>query len=211
MARSRHYDRKSSRAACIRRCHLRQSRAASLADQFHRWRCRPGTASQERRNRKRTRLPTACGSAPRKPSGIRNSAGNRPSSSIVQKHGDQAQAVVWICGIFLSQIAPARCAMVDRDSIAKDSPPIGRQVVIARRHAADVVGFVRVLSGMIGLHDSANLARREAVRDCGLKWRSRDLRRPLVSSRINGVYLGPVRVSNDNGLTRLFGDPLGDR
>jgi hypothetical protein len=44
-------------------------------------------AFQERRNRKRIRLPTPCGDGPRKPSGIRNSADKRSTSAPFRLHG----------------------------------------------------------------------------------------------------------------------------
>ena len=34
--------------------------------------------------------------------------------------------------------------VVDRDAVAEDGPPIGREIVLARGHVADVVGFVGV-------------------------------------------------------------------
>jgi hypothetical protein len=48
--------------------------------------------------------------------------------------------------------------MVHRDSVTEDSP-IRREVVLACRQVADVVGFVRSCPGMVGIpHDSAEPA-----------------------------------------------------
>jgi hypothetical protein len=44
-------------------------------------------AFQERRNRKRIRLPTPCGDGPSQPSGIRNSADKRSTSAPFRLHG----------------------------------------------------------------------------------------------------------------------------
>jgi hypothetical protein len=49
-----------------------------------------------------------------------------------QLRRDQAQAIVWIARIALSQIAPARCARIHRDPVAEDGPPIGGRMVLAR-------------------------------------------------------------------------------
>ena len=81
-----------------------------------------GTAFLEHRNRKRTRLPTACGNGSRKPSEIRNSAG-KCSSSIVQLLADQAEAIFRIGCVALSNVPTLRREVRDRNSVAGGGPP----------------------------------------------------------------------------------------
>jgi hypothetical protein len=65
----------------------------------------------------------------------------------VQLRRDQVQAVFRICGVSLSQVTPVWSAMANRNPIAEDRPPIRREIVLAVRQVADVIGFVGILSG----------------------------------------------------------------
>ena len=102
--------------------------------------CLPDTAFQERHIRRHNRLPTPYEDEPRKPSGIRSSAGICPSS-IVQLRGDQAQTIVRVGSVALGADPLVGSEMIDRNPVASDRPPALRP--IARN---DVVGFVWVLS-----------------------------------------------------------------